>query len=216
MNQACKQRNLFRFSKGSKPIPRGHRAYKLFYTLQKHILLCFMSCFPTSANEFYVSRQRRLQCQQAQNHSWAAFFCIVYLYLVYLILICDRYYRWRLSRVWLGPTKRFKECPRFNLFNAVPMKGIITKIEHSILVPRRVWRHQRGNQNLYIEEQTTQWAKEKVQKEKQRSTKHTYKTKDRTTRIPLITKGELRCSGRVGSSCSTSGTRRGNLITHIL
>jgi hypothetical protein len=35
-----------------------------------------------------------------------------------------------------------------------------------------------GNQNLYIEEeQTTQWSKEKVQKDKQRSTKHTHKTK---------------------------------------
>jgi hypothetical protein len=34
----------------------------------------------------------------------------------------------------------------------------------------------RGNQNLYIEEdQTTQWPKEKVQKDKQRSTKHTHK-----------------------------------------
>jgi hypothetical protein len=42
-----------------------------------------------------------------------------------------------------------------------------------------------GNQNLYIEEeQTTQWPKEKVQKAKQRSTKHTYKTKDRVTRTP--------------------------------
>jgi len=30
-----------------------------------------------------------------------------------------------------------------------------------------------GNQNTYIEEeQTTQWPKEKVQKDKQRSTKH--------------------------------------------
>ena len=30
-----------------------------------------------------------------------------------------------------------------------------------------------GNQNTYIEEeQTTQWQKEKVQKDKQRSTKH--------------------------------------------
>jgi hypothetical protein len=28
------------------------------------------------------------------------------------------------------------------------------------------------------EEQTTQWPKEKEQKDKQRSTKHTYKTKD--------------------------------------
>jgi hypothetical protein len=46
----------------------------------------------------------------------------------------------------------------------------------------RVWRYQRGNQNPNIEEgQTTQWPEEKVQKEKQRSTKHTYKTKDRVT-----------------------------------
>ena len=38
------------------------------------------------------------------------------------------------------------------------------------------------DQNPYIEEQTTQWPKEKVQKDKQRSTKHTYKTEDRVTR----------------------------------
>jgi len=42
-----------------------------------------------------------------------------------------------------------------------------------------------GNQNPYIEGLTTQWPKEKVQKVKQRSTKHTYKTKDRVTRTPL-------------------------------
>ena len=54
-----------------------------------------------------------------------------------------------------------------------------------------------GNQNLYIEkEQTTQWPKEKVQKDKQRSTKHTYKTKDRVTRTPLKTRGELRYAGK--------------------
>jgi hypothetical protein len=35
------------------------------------------------------------------------------------------------------------------------------------------------------EDQKTQWPKEKVQKEKQRSTKHTNKTKDRITRTPL-------------------------------
>ena len=69
---------------------------------------------------------------------------------------------------------------------------------------RRVWRYQRGNQKSYIEEeQTTQWPKEKVQKDKQRSTKHTYKTKDRVTRTPLKTGGERRCSGRVSSSCPT-------------
>jgi hypothetical protein len=53
---------------------------------------------------------------------------------------------------------------------------------------RRVWRYQRRNQNPYIEEEhTTQWPKEKVQKDKQRLTKHTYKTNDRVTRTPLKT-----------------------------
>jgi len=80
---------------------------------------------------------------------------------------------------------------------------------------RRAWRYQRGNQKPYIEEeQTTQWSKEKVQKDKQLSTKHTYKTKDRVTRTPLKTGDELRCSGRVSSSYSTSGTRRVNLVTN--
>ena len=36
-----------------------------------------------------------------------------------------------------------------------------------------------GNQNPYIkEERATQWSKEKVQKDKQRSTKHTHKAKN--------------------------------------
>ena len=49
-------------------------------------------------------------------------------------------------------------------------------------------RYQRGNQNPYIEEQQkTQWSKEKVQKDKQQSTKHTLTTKDRVTRTPLKT-----------------------------
>ena len=79
----------------------------------------------------------------------------------------------------------------------------------------RVLRYQRGNQNPYIEEeQTTQWPKEKVQKDKQRSTKHTHKTKDGVTRTPLKTGGELMCSGRVSSSCSTSDTRCVNLATN--
>jgi hypothetical protein len=51
----------------------------------------------------------------------------------------------------------------------------ISKITYfSILWSRRVWRCQRRNQNPYIEEgQTTQWPKEKVHKDKQRSTKKT-------------------------------------------
>jgi hypothetical protein len=80
---------------------------------------------------------------------------------------------------------------------------------------RRVWRYQRGNQNPYVEEeQTTQWPKEKSTKGQQRSTKHTYKNKAGVTRTPLKTGGELRCTGRVSSSCSTSDTRRVNLVTN--
>jgi hypothetical protein len=72
-----------------------------------------------------------------------------------------------------------------------------------------------GNQNPYTEEQkTAQWSKENVQKDKQRSTKHTHKTKDRATQTSLKTGGELRCSGRINSFCSTSGTRRVNLVTN--
>jgi hypothetical protein len=37
---------------------------------------------------------------------------------------------------------------------------------------------------------------EALKKEKQQSTKHTYETKDRATRAPLKTGGELKCSGR--------------------
>jgi len=51
-------------------------------------------------------------------------------------------------------------------------------------------------------------AKRKVQKDKQQSTKHTHKTKDRVTRTPLKTGGKLRCFGRVSICCSNSGTRR--------
>ena len=64
------------------------------------------------------------------------------------------------------------------------------------------------------EEQTTQWPKGKVQKEKQQSTKHIYKTKDRVTRTPPKIGSEIRCFGRVSSSCSTSDTRRINLVTN--
>ena len=76
-----------------------------------------------------------------------------------------------------------------------------------LFIVRRVWRYQRGNQNLYIEEeQTTRWPREKVQKNKQRSTKHTYKTKDRVTWTLLKT--------GVSSSCSTSGSCHVNLVTN--
>ena len=47
-----------------------------------------------------------------------------------------------------------------------------------------------------------------MKKNKQRSTKHTHKTKYRVTRTPLKT-------GRLSNSCSTSGTRRVNLVQTV-
>ena len=74
-----------------------------------------------------------------------------------------------------------------------------------IRIFRGVWRYHKGKQNPYIEEeQTTQWSREKFQKDTKLSTKHTYKAKDRVTRTPLKTGVELRCSGRVSRSCSTN------------
>jgi hypothetical protein len=80
----------------------------------------------------------------------------------------------------------------FNGANLVSgSKSLWPDWEHVVVI-RRVWIYQRGNQNPYIEEeQTTQWPKEKVHKDKQRSTKHTYKTKDRVTRTPLKTGSEF-------------------------
>ena len=91
-------------------------------------------------------------------------------------------------------------------------------LEHSIqhYVIRRVWKYQRGHQNPYIWKKNRQHnsQKKKVQKDKQRSTKHTHKAKDRVTRTRQNTGDELRCSGRVGTFCSTSGTRGVNLVTN--
>ena len=62
-------------------------------------------------------------------------------------------------------------------------------------------RYQRGNQNLYIEEeQTTQWPNKKGHNDKQRYKNITHKAKDRVT---LEARGELKYSGRESSSCST-------------
>ena len=52
-----------------------------------------------------------------------------------------------------------------------------------------VWRYQRGDQNR-ISKKNRQ-HKEKVEKVKQLSTKHTCKAKDRVPRSPLKTEGQL-------------------------
>ena len=56
--------------------------------------------------------------------------------------------------------------------------------------------------------------KKKVQKDKQRFTQLTQKTKDQVTRTPRKSEGELRCSRKVSSSCSNSAIRSVNLVTN--
>ena len=60
-------------------------------------------------------------------------------------------------------------------------------LHYTSKIPRRVWRYQRGNQNPYISKKNRQHngQKKKVQKDKQRSTKDTHKTKNRV-RIPVF------------------------------
>jgi hypothetical protein len=51
---------------------------------------------------------------------------------------------------------------------------------------KKILKIPKGQSESYIEdEKKTQWPKEKLQKDKQRSTKHTYKTKGRVTRVPV-------------------------------
>jgi hypothetical protein len=49
-----------------------------------------------------------------------------------------------------------------------------------------------------------------------RTNSNIHKTKDWVTRTPLKTGRQLRCSDRVGSSCSSSGTHRVNIVTNLV
>jgi len=88
----------------------------------------------------------------------------------------------------------------------------------SSIVFRRIWRYQREviriRKSKKDRERNDKKKTNKKTNNKQQSIKHTHKTKDRVTRTPLKTWGERRCSGRVSSSCYTSGTRRANLVAN--
>jgi hypothetical protein len=55
----------------------------------------------------------------------------------------------------------------------------------------------RYGESVYGKRADNTIPKEKGQKDKQLSKKHTHKTKDRVTGTPLKTGGELRCSGSI-------------------
>ena len=73
----------------------------------------------------------------------------------------------------------------------------------------------KGTIRIHISKKNRQHnGQKKKYKRTNNDLQNTYKTKDRVTRTPLKTGVELRCSWRVSSSCSTSGTRRVNLDTN--
>ena len=91
------------------------------------------------------------------------------------------------------------ECTWLRLFQ----KSIgYTNSKKSLKIPKG------QSKSVYRRRTDNTMGEKRIQKDKQRSTKHTYKTKDRVTRTPLKNGCELRCSGRISISCSTSGTSR--------
>ena len=102
------------------------------------------------------------------------------------------------------------------LYHHVYTMSFFINIYHHIQKSLKIPKGQSESYTSIEEEQTTQWPKEKVQKDKKRSTKYTHKTKNRVIRTPIKTMGEHSCSRRVSSSCSTSDTRRVHLVTNLV
>ena len=86
-------------------------------------------------------------------------------------------------------------------------------------IVRRVWRYQRSKSG-YRRRTDNTMAKRKSTEGHKKDLQNihfcTYKTKDRVTWTTPKTGGELRCSGSVSSSFSTSDTRRVNLVTNTM
>jgi hypothetical protein len=97
----------------------------------------------------------------------------------------------------------------------VANKFEIKYLQHDSDYDKEEFEDTKGTIRIHISKKNRQHNGQK-KKDKQRSTKHTYKTKDRVTQTPLKTGSELRCSGRVSSSCSTSDTCRVNLVTNLV
>ena len=80
---------------------------------------------------------------------------VIYFWTIYILLYC----------IYLYTNHHQNQCLYLLLrLAATSLKPSVYLVYCNIMnMLRRVWRYQRGNQNLYIEEQTTQWPKEKGQ-----------------------------------------------------
>ena len=78
--------------------------------------------------------------------------------------------------------------------------------EQSLQNIKKSFEHTKGVIRIRISKKDRQHngQKKKRQKDRQQSTKHTHKAKDRVIRTPLKTGGELMCPGGVCSACFTN------------
>ena len=99
--------------------------------------------------------------------------CNLYFWTTCFILL------WHISRCYIAQVKTRSKTKLMLETNHL--------IIMSLLISRRVWRYQRGNQNPYIEEQT-QWPKEKVLTNKKSlkipSNQNPYIEEEQTTQWP--------------------------------
>ena len=72
----------------------------------------------------------------------------------------------------------------------------------------------KGSESVNLRRTDTTMTKKKDERKSNDLQNITLKTKDRVTRTPLKTGGELGCFKKVSSSCSTSDTCRVNLVTN--
>jgi hypothetical protein len=77
---------------------------------------------------------------------------------------------------------------------------------------RRVWRYKRNNHICKSKDRRHNGQKKKDKRTNNDLQNTTQKSKDQATWTPLRTGDELRCSGRVCSSCSTSDTLVADLV----
>ena len=119
-------------------------------------------------------------------------------------------YHWKLPNI-----KHFLVC-RVKLNNASwhifherkATRKTLNLFKKSLKIPKG------QSESVYRRRTDNTMAKRKRTKGQTTINKVYKKTKDRVTRTPLKTGGELKCSGRVSCSCSTSDTRRVNLVTN--
>jgi len=91
---------------------------------------------------------------------------------------------------------------------------MLTNPNYTLIVTRRVWRYQ-GEIRIRISKKNRQHNGQMKKYKRTNNDPQNIDIKLRSSNTnPTNNRGELMCSGKVGSSCSISGTRHDNLFTN--